>query len=207
MKTYSIDYLVAQVNKTIQMPSAESIRIGVMDGVRQVFRKIGINLICGFAPDEEIEIVNNKYRIPDRIILIENVFDRKPTFRSQALGSRVYDDQGYKVSQGLYTGKVLAYRESPLELYFPNMRFGKAYMACNYLYEDEDGNLLIPELVYMACLQYCSYLLLDQSNNPRNPKWQERWIMKQQADQAILEARGDLNTTTMSDLRTARLLR
>jgi len=208
MRTHSLEYLLSQVNKTVMMPTAESIRIGVMDGVRHVFRRIGMHLICGYNPDEEIDIVENKYRIPDRVISIENVFDRNYDFDNHVLStSRRRDFDGYKVSSGLYTGKLLAYRESPLELYFPNVNHGKAYMSCHYLYEDEDGELIIPEIAYMACLQYCSYMLLDQSNNPRNPKWQERRIMEQQANQAILEARGNLNETKVTDHRTARLLR
>ena len=211
MKTYSLEYLMSQVNKTIMAPSPESIRIGVMTGVRQVFRKIGIHLVCGFNPDEEIQITENKFRIPDRVISIENVFDSPHQWEHyqayHTLGTRSRDHDGYKVNAGLYTGKRLAYRESPLELYFPNLRQGTAYMACHYLYEDQDGEIMIPEIVYMACLQYCSYLLLDMSNNPRNPKWQERLIMKQNADQAILEARGDINQTKTSDHKTARFLR
>jgi len=207
MRTHSLEYLLAQVNKTAMMPSAEAIRISVMDGVRHVFRRIGINLLCGFAYDEEIDIVDHKYHIPSRIISIEDVFQDRPESEKYVIGQRNRDISSYKVSSGLRPPKMLSYRESPLELYFPHIRHGNAYMSCYYLYEDEDGELIIPEIAYMACLQWCSYFVLDQSMNPKNPRWQERLIMKQQADQTIVEARGNLNETKSSDHRTARILR
>ncbi|MGG7664048.1 hypothetical protein [Dyadobacter sp. BHUBP1] len=198
MKAFSLDYLISEVNQTVQLANPESLRLGTVSGVRYVMRRIGIELVCGYTQDEQILIMHGKYRIPDRVMLIEDIYDTEGYFSK--------DHFGYRVTSGIVTGKRLEYRESPLELLFPNVKHGTAFMAYHHLYTDQQGNILIPEVAYTACYLYCCYKLLDLVGNPRNPKWQERAQMLAHAQNAIFEARGELNKTTQPVHRTTRIL-
>ncbi|MCE7039231.1 hypothetical protein [Dyadobacter sp. CY312] len=193
MQAYSIDYLLAEVNKVIQKASAEEIRLSVMQQVRYVFRKIGYDLICEYRDDIEIEVRDGKYRIPSEVVEVLDV--------SQSPGIFTH---GFRLRHGQRMNNSLAFYKSPFELKFPRFPNGTLYMAAYMFYKDEDGELMIPEVIYKSCYDHAIYEGINVLNNPQHPRWQERPIMKQIADMSIFEARGMANEYGAADYRTLR---
>lgn len=193
------DYLLEEVNKTVQSASRESLRIGVIRGVRYVVRKVGIKLVCS-TKKVDLHIRRNKAKLPsDFMKLIDVTAGRLHRFEDR--------QHGYQTPRGVNSGQRLDFNEAPTELTFSNMEQGIVQLEYYYMPVDDDENLIIPEVIYNACYKWCQYELLDNSNNPRNPKWQERLIMKADAETAISDARGDINENNPASLRTYRLLK
>lgn len=191
MQAYSLDFLLSEVNKVIQKPSSEEIRLSVMQQVRYVLRRIGYDLICD-PTEEPIGVVNYRYRIPDDVIEVFDVaYDRK------GLSPR-----GFRVRTGQRMPAKLSYYKSPFELVFQNHETGDFWMSCYKFYTDIDGEILIPEAIYKACYDYAIYEGINVLNNPQHPRWQERPIMLQIAEKSIYEARGMVNEYGPADFRT-----
>lgn len=183
---YTIDILIAELNEVAKRPTAESLRIGTIINVRHVFTRIGLDLLSHIT-DEEIQVSQNRYRIPDKTVRILDVGRDKTNY------------QGLQISRGLAYNTELVYSISPMEIYFPNYKSGKVWIQANEFYLDETDSIIIPEMAYKACFDYCHSQIAFK--NPVSPIYQDRWILKQQAEQSIFSARGDMNETTPGKYR------
>lgn len=195
----TFDHLLEEVNATVKAASKTSLTIGVQRGVREVIRRIGIDKVC---PSKEIElhVRENKAELPEDYI---GMIDLYAAVFNPDRGKNL----GYKISPGMKTEHRLEFREIGSGLFFPNYSNGTVMIEYFFMEIDEDGDLLIPDIIYNACFKYCEYDLLEKSGNTRNPRWQERLIMKQDALTAISDARGDINSTTMPAMRTIRYMK
>lgn len=202
MRIYEINQLLEDVNKTLNYASAQVMRPGILTEVRNVFRRIGVEKICDYKENEPGEVKRGRYRIPEEVMEIADVYDyiHVPQF------PHLMDNNGYKITDGIHPGKRLQYKEQPLELIFNNNLNGTIYLSYYSLYRDDDGELIIPEVAYKACLEQATYKMITASNNRQNPRWQERLIIQRDADREISFARSELNKTTAPVHRTTRLL-
>lgn len=196
---HEFSYLLSQVNKVVGYPNMESLRVGTLDCVRECIRKIGVKLVCNIVT-EEIEIVQGRYRFPEQLI---QLIDLVPLKRSP-VSTELHAYQAPHDVQ--YPKHRWEYRKTAMELIFPNLNTGTATISYYALYLDEQGEILIPDEIYMALKDYCTWKMLDLSNNIKNPKWQERRIMQQEAYIEINAARGHLNEANNASSRTSRRL-
>lgn len=164
-----------------------------MQQVRHVFRKIGYELVCDYQDDIVISVVNGKFRIPDNVVEVLDVSSNPGVFNSSFR---------LRPSQRMHNN--LSFYKTPFELKFPRFESGDLYMSAFLFYKDEDGELMIPEVIYKACYDYAIYEGVNVLNNPQHPRWQERPIMKQIADMSIYEARGMAGEYGPADYRTLR---
>lgn len=183
---YTIDILIAELNEVAKRPSAEYLRISTIINVRHVFTKIGISLLAE-VKDEEIQVSQNRYRLPERTVQVLDVGREKTNY------------QGINISRGLANNRELVYSVTPMEIYFPNYPNGKVWVQSYQFYLDEAGSIIIPEMAYKACFDYCHWQIAYK--NPVSPIYQDRWMLKRQAEESIFAARGDMNETTPGKYR------
>jgi len=195
----NLDYLLEEVNATVKAASKSSLTIGVIRGVRQVIRDIGVELVCPYKT-VTLYVRNNKAELPTDYI---KMLDLYSSVKNQDGGKNL----GYKITHMMKTLHRLEFVEAANGLMFPNYNHGDVTLEYYYMQVDEDGSLLIPDVIYNACYKFCEYDLLEKSGNVRNPRWQERLIMKQDALTAISNARAEINSSTIPSARTLRFLK
>lgn len=185
----TIDFLLGELNEIANKASAESLRITTMFDVREVFRRIGL-IETAQIVEQEVEIVNHIYKVPDKFIAIDDV------------GRRRGEWEGLAVRSGAKYKDPLVYIKDVRGLYFPNISSGKIWIKAYQFQVDEKGQPLIPEEAYAACYDYCRYKII--SNMPTSPHWQDRRIAKFDSEASIRIARGHFNEVNNSVLREIR---
>lgn len=185
----TIDLLIQELNEIANKPSAESLRISTMFNVREVFRRIGIESI-GYEVEEQVEVINNLYKIPDRIIQVDDVGLERGQYA------------GVQVRSGAKFDGKLVFTKDVRGLFFPAMKSGKIWIRAYQFQLDESGQPIIPEEAYTACYDYCRAKII--ADLPTSPHWQDRRIAKFDAEVSIKTARGHFNEITNSSLRESR---
>lgn len=193
MEIKTIDFLIDRINEIVPKASAESHRINVLTYVRHVFSEIGFEFLAEYCTFD-IQIVGGKWPIPKDIVDIIDV------------GSTPYGFDGTRMGAAYFAGPGLNYRKGPIQLDFPGVPDTTVYGLGYRFYKDEDGNLIIPEDAYQACYDYSAWQSVKNSNNPKNPLWNDRQVMKNESVMSINMARGFFNKPDNATFRTFRKL-
>lgn len=196
MSAKTIDYLLEELKGSLQVADAQSLRIGAIRGVREVIRKIGIKKVCPFR-EQKLHIKNGYLELPKDFISVHDIFSGNENIRRSP-------EPGYRINSTLQIGNKFSYIETGQQLYFPNVTDSSIILVYYFIAEDEDGDIIIPDVIYNACFLYCEYDLLSKTNNTRHPKWQERRIMQMDSDNAINAARSYINESNNTSQRTLR---
>jgi hypothetical protein len=188
---YTIERLISDVNEVAKRSTPQQLRILAFMQVRDVLRQIGIEY-TGVEMEEEIEIEDKKYYIPDRTISVQGI--------GQHQGK--YDI--IELRQGEVMNRRFSYMDKSTHLFFPSLEQGKLWALTYQFNLDEYGEPLIPEEAYNACYDACMAKLAFQ--NPTSPHWQDRWILQRKVPESIRIARGLMNETSPSRLRANRII-
>lgn len=190
MRTVPIDLLIEEVNKIAKHPDPSSLRVSVLFGVIHVLKQIGVEFTCEYVDNELVTIREHKLQIPEDVVLIDDFRFPNGDWSSARMGARQKSSPA-----------TLAYRETPVEIYFPYFKQGDLIMQCYKLYKDEDDMPVIPADAYEACLKYCRFKAVEHRSDTQSQEWREKFVMEQSADRAIYYARGAFNSNTSASAR------
>ena len=181
MESYTVNYLLADLNRRIQRPDQNDLLLSALRKVRSVFSDIGYRFVCD-PQIIEAKVVDGRWRIPDEVVKIYHVGDSLNCFFP-----------GYKIGKNGYFQSLLRYSKTPYELVFKHGWSGTVFVSAYLFYKDEKDQLMIPGEAYNACYETCLVDGIYNLNNPQHPLWQERMIMEQKAERAVFKARGAFN--------------
>lgn len=190
MTTYDLDLLVSQLNQIVNRASPEDLKIMALINTRKTLKTIGVEYVCTQV-EEQIEVRENQYLIPERTVMISDVGFHKGE----------YQGLEYKTNERFKKG--LVYRNSSnKELYFPGYEFGKLWALSWEFPVNQFNEPYIPEDAFSACKYACLQELAWRSRT--DPLYQDRWNLDIKVEKEIRMARGLLNETSEATLRKTR---
>ena len=186
----TIEDLTEEVAGMLNESSAK-IRLRVFSVVKDVFRRIGIDKVCK-PTTEEFEVrpdkgMVGKIRIPEKMFL-------------PLIDVRVCNISAFQKNFNQNDKSALSFFVTSQEIVFPNMQSGKVELDYMSFYLDEEGSMLIGDIEYDACFQTAMYEMLK--NTRQDPLKTNVPILRADAANAVLEARGEYNKLTKNKMNT-----
>jgi len=189
---YTLEDLLIDVNEVIKRPDPESLRVALIRYVQECYRIIDpSDRLSAGSGYFHVKPVGNSITVPYGVRNIVEVYDGLvplETVNKDVSMSRVqfrYDRVNNKIRLGQYNSDKLT-------------------VLATKIPTDEDGNLVIIDIIYNAVVEYCirKYLLIElthkkQERSTLNPYME--W--KRESSRAMDSARARISEMTASDIR------